>query len=282
MSDRPEISLRRAEQEDREKVIEVESKSTPNLSYVPDVWEMFTSATVGEFSVAEIEGEIIACGNQSILPDGSAWLETLRVIPERQGLGAGKKFYERWLKHAEKIGVNTLRMYTGVRNVRSKGLAERYGFHLAETFMGASHLCTPEKAGGVFQKVTDPERAKELLEPLSEAWQNFHVMNRTFYKHSEHLYKHLVEKEMVYEDPDTESVVTLGARFKPYDALHIGVYGGDANACLGYAMKLGVERGASRLNCDFPSKALNIDKDLSGFGFKISPSEFIVMERNLK
>jgi len=282
MSDRLEISLRRAEQEDREKVIEVESKSTPNLSYVPDVWEMFTSATIGEFSVAEIEGEIIACGNQSILPDGSAWLETLRVIPERQGLGAGKKFYERWLKHAEKLGVNTLRMYTGVRNVRSKGLAERYGFHLAETFRGASHSIQPEKAGGFFQLVSDQERARELLEPLSGTWHDFHVMNRTFYKHSHKLYRYLVEKEMVYEDPVTESVVTLGARFKSYDALHIGVYGGDVNACLGYAMKLGVERGASRLNCDFPSKALNIDKDLSGFGFKISPSEFIVMERNLK
>jgi len=282
MSDRPEISLRRAEQGDREKVIEVESKSTPNLSYVPDVWEMFTSDTVGEFSVAEMEGEIIACGKQTILPDGSAWLETLRVIPERQGLGAGKKFYERWLKHAEKLGVKTLRMYTGLRNVRSKGLAERYGFNLAETFRGASHPIQPEKAEDGFHRVTDPERARELLEPLRENWHNFHVMNRTFYKHSEDLYMHLVEKGMVYENPETGSVVTLGARFKPYDALHIGIYGGDVNSCIGYAMKLGVERGASRLNCDFPSKALEIDKELSGIGFRIPSSEFIVMERNLK
>ena len=282
MSSRPEISLRRAEQEDREKVIEVESKSTPNLSYVPDVWEMFTSDTVGEFSVALMKGEIIACGKQTILPDGSAWLETLRVIPERQGLGAGKKFYERWLKHAEKLGVSTLRMYTGVRNVRSKGLAERYGFHLAETFRGASIPIQPEKADDNFIKVTEPKRAIELLEPLRETWHDFHVMNRTFYKHSEYLYRYLVEKGMVYENPETGSVVTLGARFKPYDALHIGVYSGDVNSCIGYAMKLGVERGASRLNCDFPSTAYEIDKDLSGYGFKIPQSEFIVMERNLE
>ncbi|GAF74417.1 unnamed protein product, partial [marine sediment metagenome] len=56
MSDRLEIHLRRVKHEDRKKVIEVESKSTPNLSYVPDVWEMFTSDAMGEFSVAEIDG----------------------------------------------------------------------------------------------------------------------------------------------------------------------------------------------------------------------------------
>ena len=282
MSDRLEIHLRRVKLEDRKKVIEVESKSTPNLSYVPDVWEMFTSDTVGEFSVAEIDGEIVACGKQSVLPDGSAWLETLRVTPERQGLGVGKRFYEHWLKHAEKLGINTLRMYTGLRNVKSKGLAERYGFHLAETFRGASYPCHPDKAGGNFQKVTSSERANELLAPLSDMWHGFHVINRTFYKHSPELYAYLVEKEMIYEDLTTCSVITLGARFKPYDALHIGIFGGNMNACLEYSMKLGVERGSNRLNCDFPSSELSIEHDLKAYGFNISPSEFIVMERYLE
>ena len=48
-----EIVLRRARPEDREKVIEVESKSTPNLSYVQNVFDMFVSDKNGEFSVAE-------------------------------------------------------------------------------------------------------------------------------------------------------------------------------------------------------------------------------------
>jgi Cys-tRNA(Pro)/Cys-tRNA(Cys) deacylase len=53
MSDSPRIFLRRARPGDREKAIWVESKSTPNLSYVPDVFDMFVSDDVGEFSVAE-------------------------------------------------------------------------------------------------------------------------------------------------------------------------------------------------------------------------------------
>ncbi len=119
MSGSPIIELRRARLEDREKAIWVESKSTPNLSYVPDVFEMFVSDDVGEFSVAEVDGEVVGCGKFTVVPDGSAWLETLRVIPERQGIGVGKRFYERWLEAARRLGVPTMRMYTGVGNVVS-------------------------------------------------------------------------------------------------------------------------------------------------------------------
>ncbi len=75
-----EIVLRKAEQEDRERVIWVESKSTPNLSYVGAIWDLFTSDEVGEFSVAEADGKLVACGKFTVVPDGSAWLETLRVM----------------------------------------------------------------------------------------------------------------------------------------------------------------------------------------------------------
>ena len=129
-----DIKLRKARPEDKEKVEWVESLSTPNLSYVPHVWGMFINDTGGDWSVEEVDGEVVACGKYSILPDGSAWLETLRVIPRRQGLGLGKRLYEHWLKLSAEKGVKTMRMYTGVNNAVSAGLARRYGLSLAETF----------------------------------------------------------------------------------------------------------------------------------------------------
>jgi len=108
-----EITLRKARQSDKEKVIWVESLSTPNLSYVPYVWEIFINGLEGDWSVEEVDDEIVACGKYSILPDGSAWLETLRVIPQKQGIGLGKRLYEHWLKLSEVKGVKTMRMYTG-------------------------------------------------------------------------------------------------------------------------------------------------------------------------
>lgn len=284
MSISPIIALRKARPEDREKAIWVESLSTPNLSYVADVFDMFVSDDVGEFSVAEVDGEIVGCGKFTVVPDGSAWLETLRVIPERQGIGVGKRFYERWLEAARRLGVPTMRMYTGVANVVSKGLAERYGLRLAETFRGASFPCEEGSEGastGSFREVTDPDKAVELLMPLSEGWRGFHVVNRTFYRLSPALCRHLVERGMVYEDPDSESVVTLGARFQPDRMLHIGVFGGDAEACLGFALEKGLEREVERLNCDYPTSATQIEESLKGFGFNFTPSDFIVMEIHL-
>ena len=74
----------------------------------------------------------------TVLPDGSAWLEALRVAPFAQGKGVGKQFYQHFFTVARERGIPSMRMYTGVRNAVSKGLAERFGFRLAATYRGAS------------------------------------------------------------------------------------------------------------------------------------------------
>jgi RimJ/RimL family protein N-acetyltransferase len=264
-------------------VIWVESKSTPNLSYVPHVWDMFMGDETGDWSVAELDGEIVGCGKYTLLPDGSAWLETLRVIPERQGLGVGKRLYEHWFRLAHRQGVKTMRMYTGTGNVVSKGLAERYGLRLAGTYKEARMPCTkdtPRPVAG-FKRVRDPGKAEELIMPLSEKWAGFLVMNRTFYELTPALCRYLAENGMVYHNPRTGSVVTLGARFMPEDALHIGVLSGDLGACLGFAMKTAAERGAARLNCQYPPQATEVHEALTGYGFSVPASDFIVMETRL-
>jgi ribosomal protein S18 acetylase RimI-like enzyme len=284
MTVNPEIVLRRARQEDREKVVWVESLSTPNLSYVPHVWKMFLGDEEGDWTVAEIDGEVIGCGKYSILPDGSAWLETLRVVPQRQGLGVGKRLYEHWLEVSREKDVKTMRMYTGVRNVVSKGLAERYGLRRAETFRGTLMKSDPEKVDAEhgFRRVADHSIATELLMRHSDAWGGWMVMNRTFYKLSPELCVHLAEKGMVYMDPDTESVIAMGARFMPRHGLHIGLFSGDAEACLGFAMQTAVERGVERLHCLFPSRIPCVEESLTGFGFRLEPADFIVMEVHLE
>ncbi|MEZ4659482.1 MAG: GNAT family N-acetyltransferase [Caldilineaceae bacterium] len=159
------ITIRAARPEDKEKIIEVEAKSTPNLRYVPQVFAEFMAHARGEFSVAEVDGELAACAKFTVLPDHSAWLETLRVIPERQGLGVGKRLYERFFEIARREGVATMRMYTGVKNAVSKGLAERFGFQPAATFYGAWQACADAPIAGPsasWQPVTDPPAPRRL------------------------------------------------------------------------------------------------------------------------
>jgi ribosomal protein S18 acetylase RimI-like enzyme len=271
------IVLRRARNEDREKVAWVESKSTPNLRYTPYVWDEFVNDRIGDFSVEELDGELVACGKYTILPDGTAWIETLRVIPEKQGLGLGKRLYDHWLELAKAQGVKAMRMYTGVTNFVSSGLAERYGLTLQGTFRGYTMPAT-SGAGtkGGFVPVPDPKEAMKLLMPLEEAWVNWLVMNRTFYKFSPALFEDMAKRGMVYTDAKTKSVITLGARFMPQQALHIGVWGGDADACLNFAKFKAVERGIPQISCFHEVTKPDIGRTLLENGFKMDAAEQIV------
>lgn len=275
------IRIRPASRADHAALIAVEAKSTPNLRYVPHVFGRFLNEQGGEFMVAEIDGEVIACGKFTLVPDGSAWLETLRVIPERQGLGVGKRIYERFFAVAAREGVSTMRMYTGTKNVVSKGLAERFGFQPAQTFYGAQ-LATNSVAAGsqalAFQPVTDAQRAATLLLTQREQWHDFLVMNRTFYKLTPEFCAHLAEAGQVYTELESGSVIVLGARFMPEQALHIGLFAGDAGRCLHFARQEAAVRGVPQISCLYPTPAAEIGIQLTAAGFTPEASTFIVME----
>ncbi|MBK8834861.1 MAG: GNAT family N-acetyltransferase [Anaerolineae bacterium] len=273
------ITVRQARRDDLDAINIVEAGSTPGLRYVARVFDDFVSDEVGEFSVAEIDGQVVACGKFTVMPDHSAWLETLRVLPAYQGRGAGKRLYERFFEVARREGVTTMRMYTGVTNLVSKGLAERFGFRLAGTFRGA--WLPLEAAVGpalAFVPVTDPARATALLMPHAPRWTGFVVMNRTFYALTPILCADFARAGRVFEERASGSVVVLGARFMPEQALHIGMYAGDTRACLDFAAHLGVTRGASRVSCLFPPAAADIQAELTERGYRLESADFIVME----
>ena len=275
------LIIRKVEEEDKEALIIVESKSTPNLRYVPHVFAMFYGHERGEFSLAEMDGDVVACAKFTVLPDESAWVETLRVIPERQGLGIGKRLYRRFFEVAEQEGVHTMRMYTGLNNKVSKGLAETNGFRLEETFLGYSLALQgmgDDTASPAFAIIDDLDQATELLMPLASSWGDFMVMNRTFYKWSPELCAHLAGLGQVYHQPGTDNVAVLGARFMPEQALHIGLFAGDVTVCLDFAQAMARQQRVSQLSCLFPQRCAHITSALEARAFSPNRAPFIVMK----
>lgn len=279
------LIIRRARPEDRQKIFNLEEKATPGLIYLPFVFDHFIRDEEGDFLVAEIDSQLVGCGKFTLLPDGSAWLETLRVLPERQGQGIGKQFYERFLEIAHSRKVVSMRMYTGVRNKVSKGLAERFGFKIAGTYRGQKLSCLPAPTNpslAAFQPVKDPKLASDLLLSQRAKWADFMVMNRTFYNINSATASYLVEQGMFYYDPAAQNIITLGARFMPGQALHIGVFCGDATACLSFALYKAAEVGAGSINCLSPAvDDSEIQAELTRHNYQFESSEFIVMEANL-
>lgn len=279
-----QMTIRKATPQDRAAVELVESQATRNLKYLPMVYEEFVSDTKGDFSVTEVDGEVAGCAKFTVLPDGSAWLEALRVMPQHQGKGIGKAFYARFFEVAERKGIKIMRMYTGLKNQVSKGLAERYGFSLAATCRGAwksvdaGAVDSAADSVSAFQKVSDPNRAAELLMPLKDKWNGFVVMNRTFYVLTPALCTAWALEGKVYEEHASGSVVALGARFMPEQALHLAAFSGDEASCLAFAKRMAADRKVERVQCMFPPAASDIQETLLAHGFQTDQSDYIVMQ----
>ncbi len=276
------IMLRKADYSDKAAIVAVEKKATPNLSYLAEVFSNWVTDKHGEFIVAEVDDNVVACGKLSVLPDGSAWLEALRVMPAYQGIGIGKRFYQRFFEIAREQGIPAMRMYTGVGNAVSKGLAERFGFHLAATYRGAwistNRLNTASE--GRFTPVEDADQAVKLLMPYSSEWTGFLIMNRTFYALTPALCRAWAKAGMVYED-GMGNVIAVGARFMEKQALHIACMGSDLGACLSFAQLQARTLAVPRIQCMFPPSATHLQQALIQYGFELETSDFIVMEAKL-
>jgi GNAT superfamily N-acetyltransferase len=273
--------VRKARMEDRKDALEAEGLATPNLHYLDRVYDEWLADHTGEMMVAEDDGKVVAVGKFSVVPDGSAWLEALRVRPDVQGRGIGKAFYRRFFELAEGKGIDTMRMYTGVTNAVSKGLAELFGFTLAGTFRGYTLQVphTPETGwDNGFAAITDGDEAVDLLAPHAADWAHFHIMNRTFFKASAPLWKDWAARGWVYHHPESQSKLILGARFIPEQALHMAMFSGDADRIFAFAAGKAREKGNDRLQCMVPAVRSDLRELLEKRGFVPDSSDCIVME----
>lgn len=279
------IRLRRVQPQDLEQVVFIESQATPGLRYLGSVFDLFLNDHEGEFSVAEVNGRLVGCGKFTVLPDGSAWLESLRVLPDYQGLGVGKCFYRRFFEVARQKEIDTMRMYTSIGNRASKGLAERFGFTKAATYRGAWQILNKgnQKTSirGGFHRVTVPQRGCRLLMPHSQRWTGFVVMNRTFYPVTPELCSAWAADGNLYEDRLSGSVIALGARFMPEHSLHIAFAHGDMDRLLAFARQRAVEIGARRLQSMYPPNNDDLESFLLAEGFQLDEYDCIVMEARL-
>lgn len=277
-----ELRVRRATWEDLDRACEVEAAAIKGLKYLRAVSEEFINDPVGELGVVEIDGKIVGVGKYTILYDGGAWLETLRVDPEYQGRGVGKAFYNRFFELADAQGVQRMGMYTGFTNVVSKGLALRYGFTVTGTYRGANLAVdaqtpvNPEFAKDF--RLLNEDEAVEKMSVMNAPWEGHMVMNRTFYPMNDGLYRGLAREGKVFYDEKSDNLVVLGARFMPETALHIGLYRGDAHKILEFAKWVAVQRKVPKVTIMFPPTLRQTEEELLHEGYVLEAGDCIVCE----
>lgn len=288
-----EITTRRAVPEDLERMLEIEESAIPGYGYLYENRHFYFDGTenTGEMILAVAHGEDgkefpIGMGQYSVLPDGSGWLEILRVQKEYQHMGAGKAIYRRYLELAGQTSAPSAAMFTGWKNTASRNLAEQNGFSLAGVYTGYDRAIAAEDAEqetGEFVCVQEEEKAVHLMteaaaeEEKNGGWGRFLALNRTFFHYGEPLYRYLAQNGMVYTDGN--SVLVLGCRMLRHRGLHLGFCSGDYKKCLRFASAYTAKQGLPKLSVLFVPQREDLKTMVQEQKF-VSSGELIVMERS--
>ncbi len=276
-----EIKIRAFQEGDLAACLEVEAAAIKGSNhYMNDVLDYYRT-TRGEMTVAEAEGQPVGMGKLTVLFDGSAWLELLRVHPDYQRQGVGMAIYGRYLEQLQELGCPAARMYTGVKNVASSALAEKNGFHRGPEFQGLT--LNMDKADAslfweppVFRLLNGDEAVLELL-ALKEKCGGFMDINHTFYELNEKTCRGFAAQGWVYGD-GKGNVLVAGARFQPEKALYIAAMGGDRRKALSFALNLAVLSGVQKICAHFPVNDGEQAAFLEKHGFERNPSDLVIME----
>lgn len=238
--------------EDLQSLIEIEKSATPTLIYIEDNAKFFFEETPGEIFVVDYgDGNLIGMGRYSTLPDGTGWLETLRVHKDFQGMGAGKLIYKEYLNYGKEQNAPAIRMYTEGYNDTSKGLAELMNFSLAAELANFDIKLTGDIPGEFkFEKVKSIEELD--IPKIKSKWGKLISLNRTFYEVNEKNLQWFIDEEMVYKYGD--NLLILGARMLKDRGLFIALALGDLEFIVKSAMIKAKELGAKKLTAIFPKE----------------------------
>ena len=258
--------VRKAVLTDLEEVSAVERATMGSYTYVDSAWNSFLTEK-GDFLCACENGKIIGIAHLAILPDGCGWFEALRVHPDHQNRGVGKALYEKALDLVENLyHCPSFSMYTGRRNVRSMGLAARYGLTVIHDYKEYSLSVTPAETVSEFH-YADWQDAERLLLPEKENFGGYLSINRTMYRINSENLRALADRRFCYAD-DNGNCLVAGSRFQHGSKLFIAMTAGDTDSCLRQVIHLARTLGIPEVTCTFSAVNTQLENALKNNGFR--------------
>lgn len=265
------IIVRKMEKADLEEALEVENSAVRGRNqYLRDTFDYYQS-TKGELSVACLDGKVVGIGKMTVLFDGSAWLELLRVHQDYQKMGVGTALYHRFMEQVEQYQCPHVGLYTGIKNIGSYTLAKNFG--LDQDCFYISYSAKPQSPDRLlpFQQLANlPEQAIEIA----------HLnINHTFYPVNEATLRGFLSQGYLYQYEDT--LLVMGSRFQPVKALYIAyISGSHQQEALDYAFHIASLLGVQKVTYHRPADQELDASVLEKYGFEKDPGEDLVMSKN--
>lgn len=102
--------------------------------YVPFVWNEWLRDPNGLVQVATLNGALVGLQHVGLQPDGTAWVEGIRVLESLRGQGVGHRLLEAAVKWASAADSRVMRLSTTSNNPASARIAERIGMRVVAKF----------------------------------------------------------------------------------------------------------------------------------------------------
>jgi GNAT superfamily N-acetyltransferase len=149
--------------------------------YLPSVWHTWLADSSGMLMAATIEGRVVGFQHAGLQPDGSGWLEGIRVDPECQGHGIGTVLLSHGIEWARQMARGAVRLSTSDLNSASNRMAERAGM----TQIGTFRMVEAEAAEGFYEaevRVGSPTQCEAVADLLAEHGRTFYTEGWTAYR----------------------------------------------------------------------------------------------------
>lgn len=88
----------------------------------------------GAFLVGWLDGKPVCCGGLKRLPDGTAEIKRMFVVPEARGRGVARRLLAALESAATELGYEVVRLDTGPRQPHAQALYESTGYRPIENF----------------------------------------------------------------------------------------------------------------------------------------------------
>lgn len=208
----------------------------------------------------EIDGDLImvydgcypvGMGRYSFHPDGTMWLETVRVRPAYQGKHIGTGIYERYMEAAKENKAKVIRLYTEGFNEKSMGLTKKMGYKIIQKY---DYYSTKAPEGEPDTKGFEVEKDLDKIMATIEEnpWTDMICVNNVFYEPNRANMKWFMNRGMFYSKGD--NLMLVGARHNRDSVAYIGYMAGDYRECIEAALAMNpgktVSAGISKNNSD--------------------------------
>ncbi len=274
-----DIITRAAQPQDRLSCVWIESGAMPSITYIDEVWPVFTAPGNGELTVALVDGDPCGMGKLTVLYGGYGWLESLRVHPDYQNMGLGKAIYRRYMQQMTEMNLSAVGMYTGIDNTHSRHLAELYGLSVSGEFSEYRIAARSDAVNPNGFTAIAPEEAEEIFAPLYSTMGEFITVNRTFYPVRPGLAERFAQNGWAFRCGDT--IVLAGSRFQPYKLLHLPYVHGDWELAARFAHSEALRTSAAQISAIRPLGMWHELPQLKQAGFAKTDEDFITMWKGL-